>query len=148
MKRQFSKVWSHNTHRFSIEFHCGQKQRRNAVFAQAWRIYRPTDGPTDGQTDPLTEMRSRRTHLKTKWNLLRQWNHTLSLHARDILRCSVACLFYSAVCWSIVTYPFKVVGSDSWISSIGEHALSPSAPPNWSLVLQGLRMQGFVIISQ
>ena len=47
---------------FSAGSHRGQKQPRNAFFAQAWRRDRQTDGPTD----PLIEMRFWRTHLEKK----------------------------------------------------------------------------------
>ena len=49
---------------FSVGSHRGQKQPRNAFFAQAWRTDRWTDRPIDGRTDPLIQMRSWRTHLK------------------------------------------------------------------------------------
>ena len=61
MKRRRSEGGSQNMlvdHLFQhkISTWPGHKQPRNADFAQSLR--------TDGRTDPLTEMRSRRTHLK------------------------------------------------------------------------------------
>ena len=47
---------------FSVGYHRGQKQPRNAVFAQALL---QTDGPTDGPTDQRTDRPSYRDAFLT-----------------------------------------------------------------------------------
>ena len=50
---------------FSVGSHRGQKQPRNAVFAQALRTDGPTDGHTDRRTDRRTDRPSYRDMLLT-----------------------------------------------------------------------------------
>ena len=64
MKRLSSKGDSQN---MFVE-HRGQKQPKNAIFAQALRTDGPTEGQTDGRTEGPTDRpsyRDARTHLKS-----------------------------------------------------------------------------------